>query len=588
MRYKQFIIKNYRAITGPLEIPVDKGSLMPIIGINESGKTTILQAIFAFDHYNDDSNDRGRHLDDVSNLYRSSSPPATVEAEIEITRSELRKIFSECGKESSTEKSTYEDLGRRTKWPSRLVILRTIPTRKYTIHGEYFGNDGLQDTVAREIIRRLPYILYFDDFRDKIPEKIEIPLEEGESSGEWFDIIEQLFAYTDKSFSTHKLAKMEVRQRKTVLSQVQRRLNETLTRQWQNFRLDDREALEIQIEFAQEVLAAQAVQPPTSAAGPLATSAPPPTAQLVKNYIKLEVVESDRQGNRRFFFISDRSKGFYWFFNFVMKLEFNPKVTDDQQHSIYLLDEPGSYLHAHAQRKLCEKLRQIACTNHVIYCTHSHYLLDPEVIPINSVMVADKDESSNIGLTRMIDYREKTKTPWSALQPVLDALQIKPYALDLIHAQTTVITEGIYDYYCLELFRGERPISVLPCLGAPSVKSYIPLMIAWQVEFRALWDNDAEGRKQYGHAQALFGEVIAERSLRLLPCDTPNCSWIIQNMFDGGDLVLVRQELGLAQDTSFERTMLALFYSSAKQSIVERMSQVTHTRFNELFDHLGL
>jgi hypothetical protein len=330
------------------------------------------------------------------------------------------------------------------------------------------------------------------------------------------------------------------------------------------------------------------VQPPTSAAGPLATSAPPPTAQLVKNYIKLEVVESDRQGNRRFFFISDRSKGFYWFFNFVMKLEFNPKVTDDQQHSIYLLDEPGSYLHAHAQRKLCEKLRQIACTNHVIYCTHSHYLLDPEVIPINSVMVADKDESSNIGLTRMIDYREKTKTPWSALQPVLDALQIKPYALDLIHAQTTVITEGIYDYYCLELFRGERPISVLPCLGAPSVKSYIPLMIAWQVEFRALWDNDAEGRKQYGHAQALFGEVIAERSLRLLPCDTPNCSWIIQNMFDGGDLVLVRQELGLAQDTSFERTMLALFYSSAKQSIVERMSQVTHTRFNELFDHLGL
>jgi predicted ATPase len=466
MRYKKFVIKNYRAATGPLEIPVDKGSLMPIIGINESGKTTILQAIFAFDHFNDDSNDRGRHLDDVSNLYRSSSPAATVEAEIEITRTELRRVFSECGKEAPTERTAYEELARRTKFSSRLIIRRTIPTRKYALVGDYFGNEGLQDAVAREIIRCLPYILYFDDFRDKIPEKIEIPQDEGKSSGEWFDIMEQLFACTDKSFSPRKLAKMEVRQRKTVLSQVQRRLNETLTRQWQNFRLDDREALEIQIEFDQEVLTPSAVQPPAPAAGPVATPAPLPTAQLVKHYIKLEVVESDRQGNKRFFFISNRSKGFYWFFNFVMKLEFNPKVTDDQQHSIYLLDEPGSYLHAQAQRKLCEKLRQISGTNHVIYCTHSHYLLDPEVIPINSVMVSDKDENSNIQLTRMIDYREKSDARWSALQPLLDALQVRPYALDLGHSQTTVITEGIYDYYCLELFRGGRAISILPCLAA--------------------------------------------------------------------------------------------------------------------------
>jgi hypothetical protein len=211
------------------------------------------------------------------------------------------------------------------------------------------------------------------------------------------------------------------------------------------------------------------VQQPTNPPRPA-----PPAPQRVKNYIKLEVVETDQDGYEHFFFISDRSKGFYWFFNFVMKLEFNPKVTNDLDHSIYLLDEPGSYLHAYAQRKLCTKLRQIADKNHVIYCTHSHYLLDPEIIPINSVTVADKDESSNIRLTRMIDYRERTKTPWSALQPVLDALQMKPYALDLIHAQTTVIAEGIYDYYCLELFRGIRPISILPGVGADSIKNYIP------------------------------------------------------------------------------------------------------------------
>ena len=616
MRYRRFIIKNYRAIVGPLEIRVDKGSPMPIIGINESGKTTVLQAIFAFDYYNDGSNEKGRHLNDVSNLYHSSSPAATVEAEVDTTPTELKSIFVECGKLLPKYLPVFNELANRRKLPSKLTIRRTITTRGYTIPAEDFGDEFVQNALGRVMLQHLPYILYFDDFRDKIAERIEIPLEENKSPGEWFEILEELFTHTNESFSLYKLAKMEVRQRKTVLSPVQRNLNQTLTREWQSFRLDDRDALKIHIEFEQQVVTVQAVQQPQPlAAAPPADAPVPPTpppvsptsnpvpptpapvpptpapvlpTQLVKNYIKLEVVETDQKGYEHFFFISDRSKGFYWFFNFVMKLEFNPKISSPHDRSIYLLDEPGSYLHAYAQRKLCTKLRQISEKNHVIYCTHSHYLLDPEIIPINGVMIADKNENGSIHLTRMIDYREKKKAPWSALQPVLDALQIKPYAIDLIHTQTTVITEGIYDYYCLELFRDGRQVSILPCLGADSIKHYIPLMIAWQVDFRTLWDNDAEGRKQHAQAQALFGENIAARSFRVLPCTTPDCRWIMQNMFDGSDLVRIRHELGLAEDTSFERTVLTLFYSSGRESALERMTQATKLRFKELFDSLNL
>jgi predicted ATP-binding protein involved in virulence len=132
LRYKRFIINNYRAISEPLEIRVGKGLLMPIIGVNESGKTTILQAIFAFDHLNDSSNERGRHLKDVLNLYSSSSPDATVEAEVETTPSELRDIFADCAGEYPEDKHIYDRLARRKKLPSSLVIKRTITTRKYT------------------------------------------------------------------------------------------------------------------------------------------------------------------------------------------------------------------------------------------------------------------------------------------------------------------------------------------------------------------------------------------------------------------------------------------------------------------------
>src|SRR5262249_13508196 len=147
--------------------------------------------------------------------------------------------------------------------------------------------------------------------------------------------------------------------------------------------LDDRDALEISIDFVQEA----------------------PQAGQRRNYIKLDIVETDNQGDQHFFFIRDRSKGFYWFFNFVMKLEFNPKIVADGRNTIYLLDEPGSYLHAFAQRKLCRKLKQLSEKNCVIYCTHSHYLLDPETIPFGSITIADKDGNGNATLTPIASYR---------------------------------------------------------------------------------------------------------------------------------------------------------------------------------------
>ena len=55
MEYCKFIINIYRAIKGPLEIDL-KNKIVPLVGINEWGKTTILQAIFAFNYAIDQLN----------------------------------------------------------------------------------------------------------------------------------------------------------------------------------------------------------------------------------------------------------------------------------------------------------------------------------------------------------------------------------------------------------------------------------------------------------------------------------------------------------------------------------------------------
>ena len=563
MRYKRFVIKDYRAIIGPLEIKVEKAGLTPIVGVNESGKTTILHALFAFDYLNDELNDGGRHLKDVASLNRTSPPSAVVMAEIELTKSELKTAASLNVKQDDRLKEYYGWLKRRTKLPETICISRDLTTCKYRITPNEFGAADEQDSLARRIIALMPYIFYFDDFRDKIPERIPVSAEE-EGFPKWTPIIEQLFKQTDASFSILKLAGLEDRQRKAVLAKVERTLNNTLTREWQTFRLDDREALKIKISFEQDY------------------------SKPVKYYIRLDVVETDTSGDEHYFYISDRSKGFYWFFNFVMKLEFNPKVAAHQSRSIYLLDEPGSYLHALAQRKLCHKLRQISEKNWVAYCTHSHYLLDPEVIPVNRIKVAQKDGNGNVDLTPITTYNGSASERRSALQPVIDALQIKPFALDLISKQLTVITEGIYDYFAVELFRDDRPIFILPSVGADSIKFYISLMIAWQIDFRALWDNDLEGRDKHNQAAGFFGEEIASRYLKLLPATQTNGRRIMQNLFHGQDLAHVRGELGLAGNCSFERTLHALFYSPRKAELVKGMSEQTKSSFAELFDSLGI
>ena len=55
MKYRRFTITNYRAIKGPLGVDLHRTPLIPVIGINECGKTTILHAIVAFDFINDKS-----------------------------------------------------------------------------------------------------------------------------------------------------------------------------------------------------------------------------------------------------------------------------------------------------------------------------------------------------------------------------------------------------------------------------------------------------------------------------------------------------------------------------------------------------
>jgi len=275
------------------------------------------------------------------------------------------------------------------------------------------------------------------------------------------------------------------------------------------------------------------------------------------------------------------SPGFFWFFNFVMKLEFNPKVvSSDGVDAVYLLDEPGSYLHASAQAKLCKKLKELSKDNYVIYCTHSHYLLDPEIIPISSIKISDKSEDFNINLVSIYDY-DTGKTKKNAFQPIYDALQIKPFSLDI--SGEAVLVEGIYDYYCFSMFIGDN-YHFVPSQNAESILYYISLMIGWHIKFNAIWDNDPEGRKYHRRAIDKFGNDLSNKLL-LLPLRGRQKNCILQDFIESNDIQTIKKELGIPKNSNFRKTIVTLFYSDRKKEIIKKLikTKENFSRIKSLF-----
>ncbi len=301
----------------------------------------------------------------------------------------------------------------------------------------------------------------------------------------------------------------------------------------------------------------------------------------------LQVIE-EIDGQERYFGIRDRSKGFYWFFNFVMKLEFNPKVRDrEDQDTVYLLDEPGSYLHANAQNKLCEKLASISKENVVIYCTHSQYLLNPSCIPISSVRIVQKGDKGSISMTSIAEHSGHISRTQGAFQPLLDALEVRPQIFDY-SIDNIVLVEGIYDYYLFTMFKAKKAfeaLNFLPAVNAESILSNISFMIFAGKNYVALWDNDGEGRSKFSKAKNAFGPKEGERFM-LLPSLRKRKNYRLQDIFAGRDLSLIKRELSLPKNVAFEKVILYLFYSSSRDKMLNKISESTKQRLFHVYHNL--
>ncbi|MET3698379.1 predicted ATP-dependent endonuclease of OLD family [Bacillus oleivorans] len=495
MKYIGFIIENYRAIER-IEVKISD-PLIPIIGINESGKTSVLKGILSFDKLKDNYN-KGEHLN-FKNKYSYKEKQCNITARVLIeTEEEVEKLAKKM--KLKVGDPLVETLFDYVKNKRLINISRSLNLMEYNLI-DFPIEEERNKEMADKLFDLLPIILYFDDFSDRVPETIDLPpnyIEKGIRSGnsvqaEWRSLIEEIFyRSTDGEYTIKDFLEIEDPDDKAaLLSDVSDQLNADIIDEWKKLKLkgssalaNDEDDLELKIIYT------------------------PPTEEYNKYSFEFKVVDKTLNQRKRQFNVTERSKGFQWYFNFIIKLKFNAKYKDNPSNAIYLLDEPGSYLHSSAQEELLSELKVISENNTLLYCTHSQYLLDPEKINISTIKIAIKQEG-NIVLKPFNSYGKNYNQ--GALTPLMDALHLKT-GLESINTKNVIITEGITDYYFLKLLTEYREefqkhdIQLIPGAGAQNLRELISLSIAWSSKYLVLLDNDDAGRNAYNTYISYFGE----------------------------------------------------------------------------------
>lgn len=195
--------------------------------------------------------------------------------------------------------------------------------------------------------------------------------------------------------------------------------------------------------------------------------------------------------------ISERSNGLRWYLNLFIDI-----LANDLRNTnvIFLLDEPGVYLHVNAQRELL-RLFYYLCKNdnQVVYSTHSPYMIDSNNI-IN-VRAIEKDEKGNTNIyNTAYDNKFNTASKRETLSPLVQAIGADlRFNIGPQGEKMNIVTEGITDYmyytsmlYYFNVPEDKMPY-IIPSVGAGNVNVIVSILIGWGCDFKVILDYDKAG-----------------------------------------------------------------------------------------------
>lgn len=532
MRYTEFQFKNFKGIEDmSLELT---GPVTTLVGLNESGKTTILEAIFCFSYGAEDLEvinpemaslrvpDQWIPISKRANFNDAIEIIAVVELSEEDKRALRQHMQVEHGLVLDDVQDVVEIIEnhqfadsrfQQRGWLWAFHVSGTKPPQRKP--RSYDGDSDEWHGAVRFLIGRLPRIWYFPNFLFELPERFALfEDEEGTDPSEsdrgrfYRSTFEQIAARigTGTNLQTHLVERLGSNERadERSLAALLLGMGEVVTRTvfggWSRIFGSEPTAQEVQIEARTEE---------------------------DKPYLELKI-----KGVDGYYDLSERSLGFRWFFMFLLMTSFHGLESEDGRKSLFLLDEPASNLHSTAQAELLKSFDTLIEQCDLVYSTHSHHLID--VRWLDSAYIVKNSALDSLDMSEYVSMRVGSNTVISAtpyrrfsaehpdqssyFQPILDLLDYRPSVLEPV--PDVVLIEGKSDFYLLRYAHdilGVGPdLRLVPGTGAGSLGPLIGLHIGWGKSFVVLLDGDGAGVREKERYETEFGPVVSGRCL-LLP-----------------------------------------------------------------------
>ncbi len=299
-----------------------------------------------------------------------------------------------------------------------------------------------------------------------------------------------------------------------------------------------------------------------------------------------------------------RSKGMIWFLSFWLAIK-----SLKEKKSIILIDEPDRSLHINAQKDLLDVFDKVSkkFRHQIVYATHA-----PSLVPLDTIyriflIFNDKDKGTlceNILKTQIGNSKNKQE----AISLVNYAIGCSVPYQNLVFEKKNVILEGISDFMYFQamakILGKTLDFTLIPGIGVKGSKlnPLVSICIGYNLKWCVIIDGGGVGENKFTELKnGIFAEneEKAKKKVRLLSVEN------IEDMFSVQDIDLIAKEsksfksftlgqkpkkksnleyIGKSRKNVFAKLFLGKVNN--KEIAKKDLSNTTVSSFEELFDFI--
>lgn len=535
MKLKEVTIHRYKSFETEQKFDLED-DITILVGMNESGKTSALEAIAKTRYFQDDKSFEFNSTHDYprkdkKRMEKNGENPEAITCVYEIDNELKQTIEEEMGK--GVLKSTSFSV--TTKYDNRRTISISIDARKFieyktkelgissetlnekllkvknksdleAIQNEYteenkvagiklfvkyfenknnWENDPIGEYIYRVIVApKIPKFLYYDEYYS-LPSRISFEqLNEKSLAESEYKTAKALIELADINVSDIVKATnfedfiAELEATESIISQE-------LFKYWQtNKNLN----ITFQIDKKEQ-------------------------ANNYGNYIVEHILDIRVKNKGVSLPLKNRSKGFNWFFSFLVWFK---KIQEDQNSNyILLLDEPGLNLHAAAQADLLRFLEDLSQNYQIVYTTHSPFMITSDKLQrVRTILETDRGS--------VISDSIQEKDP-KTLFPLQAALGYN-IAQNLFISKKNLLVEGVSDLIYLQYMSAilenagkiglSRDITIVPTGGLEKVATFISLLRSNDLQIVCLLDSFTDPKGKAKLDNMIAQKIINQKNIR--------------------------------------------------------------------------